>query len=384
MTSVEDSAYRLKPRFFLSRNETACLLVVAAALGSGCLAPAQDVRSSIRSDERVLFFPTGGRVSEDGRTWVVPVHGWIFEPEEDDTLRQVALQRVGDAIGLDRGETMTDIFERRARSFLVDNERFKRISIRVGDRTHTFAGSDRDGHFQGEVQITIDEAARLAPDGRLQFSAITRDGDDRRFDGVAHLISPTGITVISDIDDTIKFTESTDTTNMIRNTFLHEFRAIDGMPKLYQRWAEAGAEFHYVSLSPWQLYEPLVECFHDVGIPEGPFHLRRFRVKDQSLLTLFADALEEKSRVIRPILEAYRKRRFVLVGDSGQKDPEVYGQMARAHPDQVLRIYIRDITGEPADSPRYEEAFRDVPREKWSLFTDPVGLTLPLEQVQER
>lgn len=355
------------------------MLIVVAVCGTGHLAIAQSVLSSIRKDERVLFFPTAGRLSEDGRTWHVPVHGWIFEPEESDALRQVALERVGEAVGLDPGEPMTELFKQRAGWFLVDNERFKRISIRVGDRTHTFPGSEPDGHFFGEVRIAVEEAARLAPDGLLRFSAITRDSDDRRFDGVANLIAPEGITVISDIDDTIKLTESTDTPQMLRNTFLHEFRAIKGMPELYQRWAKAGAEFHFVSLSPWQLYAPLTDFFEAAGLPKGAMHMRRFRVKDQSFLTLFSDALEAKSRVIGPILEAHPKRRFILVGDSGQKDPEVYGRMARTYPAQVRSIFIRDITGEPADSARYRQAFRNVPPEKWSLFTDPRTMALPPE-----
>jgi phosphatidate phosphatase APP1 len=62
----------------------------------------------------------------------------------------------------------------------------------------------------------------------------------------------------------------------------------------------------------------------------------------------------------------------VLVGDSGEKDPEVYGQIAREHPAQILRIYIRDVTGDRADDARYRGAFRGIPAEKWQLFRDPV------------
>ena len=74
------------------------------------------------------------------------------------------------------------------------------------------------------------------------------------------------------------------------------------------------------------------------------------------------------------MLERLPKRKFVLVGDSGEKDPEIYGALARQYPQQVLRIFIRDTTGEAADSPRYARPFEGLPRLKWQIFHDAVEL----------
>ena len=65
-------------------------------------------------------------------------------------------------------------------------------------------------------------------------------------------------------------------------------------------------------------------------------------------------------------------RSLVLVGDSGERDPEIYGNVARLYPKRVLRIFIRAVKGEKADDERFLKAFKDVPREKWLIFTDPV------------
>ena len=65
----------------------------------------------------------------------------------------------------------------------------------------------------------------------------------------------------------------------------------------------------------------------------------------------------------------YPQRKFVLVGDSGQQDPEIYGLFARKYPRQVIAVFIHDVTGEPAESPRYQTAFEMVPAERWRLFT---------------
>jgi phosphatidate phosphatase APP1 len=140
------------------------------------------------------------------------------------------------------------------------------------------------------------------------------------------------------------------------------------MAGLYQRWAADGAAFHYVSSSPWQLYEPLAQFARDAGFPEGVFHMKKVRLKDRSILRLFDDPFDTKPPVIRELLERYPHRRFILVGDSGEKDPEVYGAIARQFPEQVMAIYIRDVTGEDASAQRYRAAFRDTAPETWRVF----------------
>jgi len=75
--------------------------------------------------------------------------------------------------------------------------------------------------------------------------------------------------------------------------------------------------------------------------------------------------------VIEPLMKQFPKRQFILIGDSGERDPEIYGELARKFPAQVSHIYIRDVTGESADSARYAEAFHDVSRVKWQIFREP-------------
>lgn len=65
-------------------------------------------------------------------------------------------------------------------------------------------------------------------------------------------------------------------------------------------------------------------------------------------------------------------RSLVLVGDSGELDPEIYGNIARLYPKRVLRIFIRAVKGEKGDEERFTKAFKDVSRDKWFIFNDPV------------
>jgi len=70
-------------------------------------------------------------------------------------------------------------------------------------------------------------------------------------------------------------------------------------------------------------------------------HMRNFRFKDSSFFDMFASPIHAKRRLITPIMKRFPKRKFILVGDSGEKDPEVYAEFAREYPDQVKAIFIR-------------------------------------------
>ena len=342
--------------------------------------------SKIRPDERIILFPTAARISDDGEEWIVPVHGWIFEPEENSAKRRLAVATLEELFALEAQPPQKQRrFKQRISRFLVDNERRKRIAVRIGNHVEVLPKSEEDGHFEGEVRLSLDEVRRLQQQSKLTITAVTHNDDGREFTGEAVLIGPYGLSVISDIDDTIKVTEVTDHKAMLRRTFLEPFEPAPGMAELYRGWAEAAADkdkpssvtavaFHYVSSSPWQLYEPLSELTAAAGFPPATFHLKRFRLGPSGVKALLADPLKTKPKVIRQIIEAYPLRRFVLVGDSGEKDPEVYGQIAQDYPQQVERILIRAVTDEPPDAPRYRRAFEGVPAAKWQVFRDPAEI----------
>jgi len=266
------------------------------------------------------------------------------------------------------------IYDSRVRLFLVDNERDKSVTVAIGAAQHTVGPSEANGHFRATVTVPVSEVE--ATDAWLEVTVVDTGAGGTRT-GRVQLVPPVGLSVISDIDDTIKITGVTDKAELLANTFDRELREAPGMADLY-RGAVQDRElsFHYVSSSPWQLYEPLTAFMTAAGFPAATLNLKQFRVKDSSFLELFGDPLEAKPAVIEPILGRYPGRRFLLVGDSGEKDPEVYGLVARRHPDQVVGILIRDVTEEAPDAPRFQAAFQEVPAEKWRVFTDPAELDL--------
>ena len=268
-------------------------------------------------------------------------------------------------------------FDRRIRLIIADNERGKTIVIQLAGKTLSLPETEPNGHAIGEFKLDAATVTQHASGGRLTYHAILKKGDDRRFTGSINLIPPTGVSVISDFDDTVKITHATDRTKMLDHSLYQDYKAVPAMSQLYTSWAQNGATIHFASSSPWQLYEPIDKFLTANGFPARSLSLKYFRFKDTTLLNLFRKGTETKPAQIQPILQAFPNRRFVLVGDSGQEDPEVYAAMMKKFPSQVVRIYIRNVTKSSPTDKRFQDAFKGIDPEKWMLFDEPSKLVLP-------
>lgn len=328
--------------------------------------------SELKSDEQLVFFPTSGVLDEAANEWVVPIHGWIFEPEGESLTRRLLLEQVEALLSGKLDEDARAILRRRLGLFLVDNERGKRITIRIAGKLLELPPSGPDGHFEFTARIPVADANSVARRGRLEFTAHLASDDERRVVGVAHLSEPTGLTIVSDIDDTVKITEVRDKRLLLENTLARPFRAVPGMADVYRKWlaADERTRLVWVSSSPWQLYEPLAELFVVEKFPDAVWQLRSFRISPTGLANLLADPEESKVTRISQLIEQYPQRRFALVGDSGERDPEVYGRIAGRFPDQIERIFIRDVTNEAIDSPRYAACWKEVRPGVATIFRD--------------
>jgi len=155
--------------------------------------------------------------------------------------------------------------------------------------------------------------------------------------------------VVSDIDDTILPTGANRTTTVIRTTLLGNARTrapFTGIAELYQALAagQTGDERNpvfYVSSSPWNLYDFMVEFMAGHGLPAGPILLRDLSLERRRFIQ--GGQEDHKLAEIRTILATYPELPAVLVGDIGQKDPEIYQAIASEHPGRIRAIYLRDV-----------------------------------------
>jgi len=313
---------------------------------------------------------------EDDGMWEVPIRGWIFEHDRKEKRRGAFIALLRASLHLE-GEDR-EILKRRATPFLVDNKRRKTIRVRIGDEIYRLPRSAKNGHFEGVFRIPLNDST--VQKGTLPFEAVLNPRDKRHFGSMVHLLSESGLSVISDIDDTVKVTNVADKRSLLRNTFLKEFQPVPGMAELYREWeTERGCRFHFVSSSPWQLYQELDAFRSNEGFPGATFHLKSVRIKDKSLFNLFADPVKTKTAMITSILDKFPHRRYICVGDSGEKDPEVYGALARQYPDQIKYILIRNVTAGDAEDDRMKKAFASLPSNKWTVFSDASQIQLPTD-----
>jgi phosphatidate phosphatase APP1 len=159
--------------------------------------------------------------------------------------------------------------------------------------------------------------------------------------------------VISDMDDTVLQSHVTDFIRAARMVLLENARTrlpFPGVAAFYRALQEgstggAGNPIFYVSSSPWNLYDVIAEFLEAQQIPTGPLLLRDWDL-GPSLLRHSA----YKAGVIREILSTYPALPFILVGDSGQEDPEIYAEIVATHPGRILAVYIRSVRQHPEDS----------------------------------
>jgi hypothetical protein len=328
--------------------------------------------SCVGPDEEVEFFPTFAYLDEGGSSWSLDVRGWVYDPTHDGRIRSRLLAWLCHTLEVHEQAAELPLLRERARPFLLNGRRGRSVCVRIGGRDHPLKASGRDGHFGGTVRLSAADAAALSAGGDwLGFEAVTERQDGRRFAGRARLVGSTGWTAISDIDDTVKVSEVADHRALLANTFLRDFRPVPGMAELYRRWADGGAVFHYVSASPWQLYAPLSDFLSCHDFPAGTFHLKAVRPRGTGLRKFLANPEKTKRKAAAALLAAFPRRRFVMVGDSGERDPEMYAGLARDYPGQVARILIRDVGGDGAQAERLAEAFQGLPEGLWQVFREP-------------
>lgn len=166
------------------------------------------------------------------------------------------------------------------------------------------------------------------------------------------VIESKGISVISDIDDTIKKSNiSLGAREIFRNTFIRDWgdMCVEGVREWYGSLHDMGAQFHYCSNSPWQLFPVLATFLKGAGIPPGSLHLKQY---SGMLQGIFEPVAERKKGTLERLMRDFPERKFLLVGDSGEADLEVYTELAQANPGRILAIFIRDVTT-PPDEPGY-------------------------------
>ncbi len=214
--------------------------------------------------------------------------------------------------------------------------------------------ADKEGYFDIELNISEKNKDVLWHDLDLE---LLEPSFETRFKTTGQILIPPATAkfgVISDIDDTVIKTNVTNRLKMLATTVLsneHTRAPFEGVAEFYRalqngREGNENNPIFYVSSSPWNLYTLLTEVFKKREIPPGPLFL-----KDFGTHTPFnaSDHQSHKLENIRRVLDTYPHLPFILIGDDGEQDPQIYKHVVSEYPEKIRVIYIRKVRENVAD-----------------------------------
>ncbi len=237
-----------------------------------------------------------------------------------------------------------------------------KVDLSLAGRSE-LAESGRHGYATAQLNV-----GELSP-GWHEYRVRTRPDDPTEEPTVVtgRVLAPdpsVGVAVVSDLDDTVIKTGLGEGVVALRRTLFGQAETrepIPGMAALYQA-VQAGprrsgpACFYYLSTGPWNLYDMLTEFLELRGFPAGPLFLTDWGPQERYVTR---SGREHKRKSLRRLFDLYPETSFVLIGDSGQRDPDVYVEVARIRPTQVRAIVIIDAGEHVAD--RAEELRASAP-----------------------
>ena len=184
--------------------------------------------------------------------------------------------------------------------------------------------------------------------------------------------------IVSDIDDTVMVTALPRPFLAAWNTFVldeHARRSVPGMPVLYERLtrAHAGAPIVYLSTGAWNVVPTLSRFLGRNLFPRGPLLLTDWGPTPDRW---FRSGLDHKRTNLRRLAEEFPQLRWLLIGDDGQHDEELYGEFADDHPDHVSAVAIRQLTpGEAVLAGGRAPTAEHAPGIPWMYAPDGAGLS---------
>jgi phosphatidate phosphatase APP1 len=225
---------------------------------------------------------------------------------------------------------------------------------------HASAGTVTDAEGYYRVSLPVDRlVVDSVPSETLwdNASIALADGSMMMPQPVMRVDAGAGFAVISDIDDTVLQSSIVEWKTAAQLAFLHNARTrkpLLGVARLYQA-LQSGTQpnlrhpIFYVSNSPWNLYDLLDDFLELNGIPFGPLFLRKMGLHPEEVMG--GGSGDHKLQRVRELIQRFPTLRWVLLGDSGQRDAETYSAIAQEFGDRIIAIYIRDVDPAP-DSPR--------------------------------
>ncbi len=335
---------RFKRKIKRAAHKASTLATDTTGLFDDAARSAKTARIIADLEDRVAEFRRERKIGKNSlrATYVVPYRGYVTNKMAHIRVRVMEEPVIPEAAqALDTAK----VLRTNLRRFV--SLAFPGVHVRVTmGAFHADALTDRHGY--AKVQLP---APDLEPGWHsYDVSTVPVDQTESPATAVGDVLSPEldAIMIISDVDDTVLRTGLSEGMVAIGRTLFRDARTrrpIPGMAPLYQGLAHGIDDQHmptffYLSTGPWILYDMLTDFFELNDFPDGVLFLTDWMPQERYVLR---SGREHKRKTLRKLVEGYPDSTFVMIGDSGQKDPDSYLEIAREHPDQIRAIVIMDV-----------------------------------------
>ena len=226
------------------------------------------------------------------------------------------------------------------RSLLTDEQEFYELSV-LTENNIIQVTTDNDGYFICEF---INDSSTAITIEALNVSPLSID--------MAIINENAVFSIISDIDDTILQTGVTSffKWKLLLNTLFRnpwKRKSFQNISSVYNEitanYTQSVSNIFYISNSPWNLQPYLMHFLRANKFPDGQLILR-----DASLSLTKTEDIDRQNKYLEVmrILNLDNQHRFILIGDSGEIDADIYLKVAEEFPDRIIGIFIRDLEDE--------------------------------------
>ncbi|MFN3198409.1 MAG: phosphatase domain-containing protein [Bradymonadia bacterium] len=232
-----------------------------------------------------------------------------------------------------------------ARTLESDEIEDAQVELVIG-RERVVATTDDDGVFHVDQPTTHGPLA-LGPQVVKARLIDDRGHPTPPTEDHIFVLGESPLILVSDFDDTVMHSGVTRKRDLLKNALLKnaaQLKPVAGAGAAYTRSLKGSVDaVVYLSGSP-QNFITRIRAFLEInGLPPGAIILKNFGIGEGA--DPIFDQLSYKGARLEGLARAFPKARFILVGDAGEKDPEIYRAFARKHPQQVLKTVIRRVKG---------------------------------------